>query len=526
MNLDSLPPDSTIIPASMMAELDDAPVAAKYWPGVAYTSAINDGPSFSPSELEHIPVGKQEHAISTDEAYSLKADAKKIAQRLFKEDNQLPLSNDLNKPETYKVKIIKDNARKASRKLLLADRAKNIIAVCPTTGIVSQMMIPAIPGQALVWDSPLSDLSNCRGIAQRGKQYLMNLDTQVLAGILIVLAESYDLFQFLPADTGAQKNAILRTAGKLYLAEAIILVEDRIHSGNYKFMPKFSLKFDSISTIMGVESALRNYLALLSAAILTPDTSKWDDNALPSHRIRPQYVDKKQTVSYLAKSEKEQAEKQFKADKKAGKIAIVELAKVCEVTVVLKQVLAGWLDSDTLLHTPYMLIARVVEKLETYNSPHAATLIKILKTNRKILLEEFTLDELEDDTVTEDNEQDDPTPGNEASVEDDADYNAQLNNEEAEGTNTPAPSFFGSAFNGEEPHVNDTIEALKSEPKQKLYTKDDAPSILGVIQRIRWANKMNEAQGLVSTKKAVQNTSIPSVAVYVPSANKNNLGRE
>ena len=176
---------------------------AKYWPGVAYTSEQGNGASLAADDLANIPVGVTDTSKGQQQAivgtHTLEAIA--TAKKTQKRGQAQHLAYDA-------------QAKRVSRRLLLAERAKLLTVSCPITGIVSLLQIPSIPACSLIWDSPLSDLANCRGMAQQGIDYLKQLDTQVLSGLLIVLSDAYSLFKFQPYDSGVQKNAILRTAGK------------------------------------------------------------------------------------------------------------------------------------------------------------------------------------------------------------------------------------------------------------------------------------------------------------------------
>jgi len=136
------------------------------------------------------------------------------------------------------AKHIAINAQKqrVSRRLQIAKHNEKITVNCEISGITCLMDIPAIPGYSLIWTSPISSVANCRGMVSLGLSYLRKLDTQILAGMLVVIADDYSLFTYQPSDSGAQKNAIIRTAGKDAIINALLLIEDFVHSNNVMYL--------------------------------------------------------------------------------------------------------------------------------------------------------------------------------------------------------------------------------------------------------------------------------------------------
>lgn len=159
---------------------------------------------------------------------------------------------------------------RASKAIKMAEFTKRLTLICPQTGIVSVVDIPSIPGFFLPYENPLSILSNCRAIAQRGYSYLLSLDTQVLAGILLVIADDYNLFQYPVFANGTSKNALLRSAGKQELIKAILFIEEKIHSENYSILPRLSLipADDSVQGTMEVR--LHNWLSIIQKELEAP----------------------------------------------------------------------------------------------------------------------------------------------------------------------------------------------------------------------------------------------------------------
>lgn len=503
----------------IMDERRDEPtisIPAKYWPGVSYTSATDEGASLAPDQLESVPVGIQEHAVDKTVAIvgaqeniptEIKEARKALKEALRKYQGKEPVATDaellfdkLNQRPAHKIAHDAQKKR-VSRRLLLAERSKKLTIVCPVTGIVSLIELPAIPYKTLVYSHPLSDLDNCRGIAQQGIDYLRRLDTQTLAGILIVLADSYELFKFQPFDSGAQKNAILRTGGKDSLIDAILTIENLVHSANCYYLPKLSLVLDSNMDQFGLVARLPTYLKELAEAIAKPDKEAYDPTIKKVGK--PLYIrdveKAERKVSFLARQEISKAKKQLAEDRKAGKLAIVELAKLEKVTDKLKVILGSLMADDAMLTVPSEMIGLICMKLETYTSNPAKTLLEILRRDRKALLldvaelEETLKAQVEDD---EPEEQDDPAPGNEPAIED----------ETAE-TSEPLEDHTGI----DSEYMGNDLEPIAEAAEPELVP----PQGMSKLEQILWKKKMLAAQ---AKPRNIVQTQLPSTVNYVPAA--------
>src|ERR1044071_4804123 len=229
-----------------------------------------------------------------------------------------------NKYDSGKKEAILAQARRVSKRMLMSGRAKKMTLVCPVTGIVSLLDIPVIPGCFLPYEHPLSSLGNARQIVKKGPDYLKMLDTRTLAGMLIVLADAYDIFRFSPSSSGAEKNSILRTAGKEAIIDALIMIETQVHSRNKEYIPVLSLLPDTIHQgNSGANIRLHNWMVLLTESLRKPDTSVYDENAAPKKVGRPVYIRdvEKATkkLSYMARLELSAAKKELAADAKEAK---------------------------------------------------------------------------------------------------------------------------------------------------------------------------------------------------------------
>lgn len=322
-----------------------------------------------------------------------------------------------NKYDSGKKEAILASARRVSKRMLMSARVKKVTLVCPITGIISLLDMPSVPGCYLPYEHPISTLENARAIAQKGPSYLSILDTRTLAGILIVLADSYELFRFLPADTGAEKNAILRTAGKETIIDAIIFIEKQVNSRTKHYCPTLSLLPDAIchKSDRNADIRLHNYLSLLTESFRKQDTTEYDPNKAPKKVGRPVFIrdvlKAEKKLSYLARLEQSAAKKQLLADaKEAKKLAsnIVALGLLKEkfkpfISQLLMEDGMGLVKADKSL-----IEMLIVQKLEyiSHESKDVVRLIEILRKDRKILsVELMELDEL-----------DDPKPGQEDSI--------------------------------------------------------------------------------------------------------------
>ena len=303
---------------------------------------------------------------------------------------------------SYKARNIANNAQKqrVHRSLQLAKHTIYATVVCEETGIVSLLEIPAIQGFALTYNHPLSDLGNSRGLAQQGKDYLRKLDMQVLAGILIVLAADYSLFCYQPSDSGAQKNAILRTVQKDTLINAILTVEDMIHSSNHSYLPKLSLILDTRVEQGGIENRMQAWLKLIVEAIYKPDTETWDENetAQRNLKIRNKEASKERMheESILRKEQKI-----LKDDLKSALCLIKDLFKAEQISGKMRIFLGGVFQEFQLLTMEEGARALLANKLSDIDSSDAFKLLEILNKERKGLVAKNTpMDDFFSDCIT------------------------------------------------------------------------------------------------------------------------------
>lgn len=287
-----------------------------------------------------------------------------------KEENPITSANivratvfDAIKHNPAKRVALNAQAYRVSRKIETANKTTKTVVTCAETGVNIAVEIPRIPGFYLSYTSPLSEVENCRKLAQRGFSYLIQLDTQVLAGILLVLAEDYNLFQFSPTDNGFSKNAMLRSCGRTELINAIIFIEEKIHSQNYAFLPRLSFLRTMENKQGEFESNLQQWLKLLTESLNAPlDTSVYDGTI------------KKAAFPYLKNSDAKKAEVQAKRAAKAEERALkdkletsVKYAKALFKDSLISQVLKNYLvrsfDAITFQTIDAAFKARLILKL-------------------------------------------------------------------------------------------------------------------------------------------------------------------
>ncbi len=257
-----------------------------------------------------------------------------------------------------KTEVYVQAQKRFSRRLKLVDRAKKVTCHCPMTGIVSLLEVPALPtlpngllAHSLTYYHPLSELDNARGFAQAGRKYLAQLDTQVLAGILIVLCTPYELIKFKYATSGPQKNATLRVAGKDALIDLILFIEQKVHSINAEFLPALNLVLDFGTSVKEVETRIRSYIGTLADAVAKPDKERYDENAKPKKIGRVVLIKEvEDAAKKKAREEKNRLSKAFDEDKKLGKKLVKEAATANLFSAKMRAFLLNLFSEDNLLY--------------------------------------------------------------------------------------------------------------------------------------------------------------------------------
>lgn len=291
---------------------------------------------------------------------------------------------------------------KVSKRLYISKNSSEVTVVCEKTGIVSMMLIPGVQGRVLETVSVFASLSNARGLVQEGSDYLGQLDTQIVAGLFLTLAAEYELVKYIPSATGAENNAILRTVGKDKLISGCLLIERYIHSCNHNFLPKLSLIYEGELKETGCEGRFTEWMKLVNEAIIEPDLTEYDENALLNKPMRSikdlqrehskEQKEAKRVASLKDKNYKERA--QFRKDMKEAKSLVKSIAG--EGTKKLVSFLHSLFHEDTYLSIDTLLLGQVIAKLEPINTVSSKRLIEILETDRSNLRKEISIDDLDD----------------------------------------------------------------------------------------------------------------------------------
>lgn len=321
--------------------------------------------------------------------------ARELNAAKTKADSTEPVSaNDITKATVFDAikfspaKHVALNAQRyrASRKIEASKKTTGIIAVCAETGVNMEVNIPRIPGFYLSYVSPLSDVENCRKLAQRGYGYLIQLDTQILAGILLILADDYNLFQFSPSANGFTKNAILRSCGKIELINAILLIEEKIHSQNYAFLPRLSF-LQSLDTKQGeYESNLQQWCKLLVSTLQAPlDTTEYVDTV--EKRAFP-YIRNKDAAKAEAQAKRlaKQEERKLKSQLETAAKYAKDLFKDGLISQTLKNYIVRTFDPITFQTVDASFKSKLVLKLiELEETSKVTFIIKALENKVKTI---------------------------------------------------------------------------------------------------------------------------------------------
>lgn len=305
----------------------------------------------------------------------------------------------LEKIKGYKWARPQGRKNKLSSRLVLGHHSEIQAAVCEATGIVYGIIMPVIPGGAFLVESPFASYSNCRGMAQKGRDYLNQQSNQILAGILITLAENYSFLSYPLAATGASKNALLRMADKDTLIDAIILIEEWVNTNNSFYLPKLSLSTDADSDMDGklvnMNDRLRRWMSTCVDCIYKPDRRSYEEVTAIKRTISVPTVSKARRAKA---AEKAQLNKDFKAWKAKAKDDIVDLFKNKIISLKLKTYfLAIIKDLDKGELDPAM-IELMGGKLQQLDSPMAKDLgTSLISFQNRFSSEEETEDDLETD---------------------------------------------------------------------------------------------------------------------------------
>ncbi len=224
---------------------------------------------------------------------------------------------------------------KVSTKLAVPASKDVTEVVCTKTGMTVLMVLPKIPGFALVYENPLSIYANVKGMLAKGKDYLTTLDVQVLAGIWLTAYKHYDLLVVSRERTpeAVALNAMLRTAGKTILVDGLELI-DHITSKNKDNLPHFSLEYTAHKEFMSVGPALQEYNRSMRNVIY-PTAESFYSKSKEAKELREIEAAKYQdNTSYVVKATKKlrssaekDYEEQFILNRREAKLILARMTE-------------------------------------------------------------------------------------------------------------------------------------------------------------------------------------------------------
>lgn len=319
--------------------------------------------------------------------------AKQIEDEVFYSPSDVKTATIEDVIRNSEAKRFAQNAAKyrASKAIRMADFSKKLTLICPESGIVSVVDIPAVPGFFLEYINPLSILPNARLIVQRGYAYLIALDTQVLAGLLITLADDYSLFQYPTFSNGTNKNALLRSAGKTELIHALLFIEEKIHSENYSSLPKLSFIADSDAKQGTMEARLHNWLSIIQKELEAPTV------VFPAAPIKSFFKAQAEEKKHTAEQEKKERKALLSFNKELSE-AISACKTLCKDGLIdqkLRNLLISFMDKDVFSTLESGIKAKVSLKLATL--PIESRITQIIK-----IFERETISHIDRDNVLED----------------------------------------------------------------------------------------------------------------------------
>jgi len=284
--------------------------------------------------------------------------------------------------------LIQYNAKrqKFSKRINLANSNEHVAAVCDFTGAVVAITFPAIPGRVFSYSSPLADLRNARGLAQEGKDYLRKLDVQTTAAVLITLADDYSLFRYQPSDSGAQKNAILRTVAKDILIDSILFIEEFINSNNCNWIPRLSLILTDEVAQGGIQHRMSEWLKVSLEAVYKPDEESYEESVTRTSKEIKQYAFK-MTSNAATKRAAIALQKDFRQWKRESKDIIISMSSASVISPKLKGFLLTLIADQNLMLADGAMIDLICERLKQIPSSEAKTLAEKISYFRTKLMD-------------------------------------------------------------------------------------------------------------------------------------------
>jgi len=273
---------------------------------------------------------------------------------------------------------------KIEHELTLPAKVESQKLVCKKSGICYELAVPALKDfslgcksfkhPVLEYDSPLAYWSNVQGFAMQSREYLVALDKQVLAGLVIVAYSHFELIDF-SLLSAVEANAVLRTAHEGLLAQMLRLT-GRMSAKSAKGLPVLYVEWADCKQLKSIDGLLQAYYKRLQpyfneqakeeqrvAERRAADTANAYDKLMARQGrtlAGGQYLSAKQT---LTEKEKE-FDAQLKLNKKLLKKLAVDLVEAKLITAGLGQLLSDLTVGRTLVAVNEGLRKQLVDKLK------------------------------------------------------------------------------------------------------------------------------------------------------------------
>jgi hypothetical protein len=301
----------------------------------------------------------------------------------------------------------KKRKQKFSSRIVLGAHTSLFPMVCSDTGAVAAITIPTIPGKAFIYRSPFAVIGNCHSIAAEGPEYLYKLEAQLLAAIVITLAAEHRLFQYQPSDTGAQKNAVLRTVRRETLVSAILFIHSTVNSFRASKIPSLSCIPSEDMLEYGMDTRMTLWLKTCIDCIFPPVTAKDAPAANAATKQEDYFLEEEESEAKIQKKISAQTHaltkaklaatrRDFKAFKALSIANIKYLYTGQKISLKLKNFLLGILSEELLISSDGAMVDLLCTKLDQLNLDIAAKLAIGIKRFRREFTEqtlsEFTTD--------------------------------------------------------------------------------------------------------------------------------------
>jgi len=155
---------------------------------------------------------------------------------------------------------------------------QSILLTCPITGIVSQILMPALP-IVLKWDHPLSHWHNAKEMisAIKSKGNWKDYEKQVLAGLALSLLREKEKLTGFPNSSATEANMLLQSCGIESLWELLTVIVARWDSEQtWLRVPKlsFTLTVYDQSHMQQFSTVISKYSRLIRKAITPEELDK------------------------------------------------------------------------------------------------------------------------------------------------------------------------------------------------------------------------------------------------------------